>query len=95
MTYFLALIGTFASVFLKGFQHKNVISNLYVPTFVTSYAMAFLDVILIGMIAKSGWDIAFASGTGAAFGMVLAMWSHNKFLRKQPDGTAANGQTNP
>lgn len=78
--YAAAFAGTFVSVGLKGFQHKNVIANLYLHTFLTSYGMAFMDVLLIGLIAKSGWSIAFASGTGAALGMVVAMWLHNKML---------------
>lgn len=83
MPYVLAFFATLASVFLKGFQHKNVIANLYGHTFVTSYAMAFLDVLIIGLIAKSDWSVAFASGSGAAIGMVAAMWLHNRFVTKQ------------
>lgn len=86
LTYVAAGFGTFCAVFLKGFQHKNVINNLYVPTFVTSYLMAFLDVVLIGLIARSGWDIAFASGTGAAFGMVLAIFLHNRWMKPKTVG---------
>lgn len=80
----LVLLGTFVTVFLKGFQHKNVIANLYVHTFFTSYAMAFMDVVLIGVIARSTWSVAFAAGTGAAFGMVAAMYVHNRFVKKAP-----------
>ncbi len=82
MIYFWAGLGTFVAVFLKGFQHKNVIANMYSNTFVTSYLMAFVDVLLIGLIARATWDIAFASGTGAAIGMVSAMWLHNRLFAK-------------
>lgn len=92
LAYLFALAGTFVSVFLKGFQHKNVIHNLYIPTAVTSYLMAFLDVMLINLVAKSDWSIAFASGTGAAAGMVLAMWIHNKYMHKgKEDGRRQEG----
>lgn len=90
MSYLLAFIGSFISVFLKGFQHKNVIHNMYASTFVTSYAMAFMDVLLIGLIAKSGWDIAFFSGGGASIGMVAAMYTHNRFVK--PQGAAQVAQ---
>lgn len=83
MIYFWAGIGTFVAVFLKGFQHKNVIANMYGNTFITSYLMAFVDVLLIGLIARATWDIAFASGTGAAIGMVSAMWLHNHLFAKK------------
>lgn len=89
LSYVFAFFATLVTVFLKGFQHKNVIANLYGYTFVTSYAMAFLDVLLIGLIAKSDWSIAFASGTGAAIGMVAAMWSHNRFVTGTKNGTTA------
>ncbi len=79
--YVLAFFGTFVAVFLKGFQHKNIQCNLYGKTFVTSYLMAFVDVLLIGLIARATWDIAFASGSGAAFGMVLAMYVHNRWFK--------------
>ena len=90
MTYILAFIGSFISVGLKGFQHKNVIHDLYLNTFVTSYMMAFMDVLIIGLIAKSGWDIAFASGTGASLGMVASMYAHNRFVKK-PQEVPAGG----
>lgn len=83
MNYVLAFFASFISVFLKGFQHKNVVANLYVNTAVTSYAMAVMDVLLIGLISKSDWTIAFTTGTGATLGMVTAMYLHNKFFAKR------------
>jgi hypothetical protein len=82
LVYVFAFFGTFAAVFLKGFQYKNVNANMYGKTFITSYLMSFVDVLLIGLVARATWDIAFASGSGAAFGMVSAMWLHNKFFRR-------------
>lgn len=87
MTYILAFVGTFIAVFLKGFQHKNVIGDMYVKTFFTSYAMALMDVLLIGLIARSTWDIAIASGAGASLGMVTSMYVHNRFFGKKSNGT--------
>lgn len=84
MNYVMALVLTFVTVFLKGLQHKNVIHNLYLNTFFTSYLMAFMDVLVIGLIARSGWDIAFASGTGGALGMVAAMYLHNRMMDRKP-----------
>ena len=76
------LVVTFASVFLKGFQHKNVIGNHKKSVFITSYAMAVCDVLFIGLIAKQGWSVCFAAGTGAALAMVSSIWLHDKLLRK-------------
>lgn len=86
--YLIAVLASFTTVFLKGFQHKNVLHNLYGHTFVTSYFMAATDVLMVGLIAKSivekdDWTIALFSGTGAAFGMVAAMYVHNRFVKKE------------
>lgn len=83
MSYILAFLGTFVSVFLKGFQHKNVIANLYINTIITSYFMAFVDVLIVGLIAKSDWTVAFASGTGAAIGMASSMYIHNRYFARK------------
>lgn len=99
MTYALVICATFVTVFLKGFQHKNVINDAYIPTFFTSYLMAAADVIVVGMIAKSvvldgNWYIAVASGTGGAFGMVTAMYVHNRFFKKEKsDGKLGENRT--
>ena len=81
---FTAAGATFLSVFLKGFQHKNVIADKYALTFITSYAMAIADVAVVTSIYKNGWSTAAAMGTGAAFGMLLSMYLHNRFIRKTP-----------
>lgn len=79
--YLVAGAVSFASVFIKGFQHKNIAGNHYKLVFFTSYAMAISDVLLVGLIAKNGWAIAFPCGTGAAFGIVLSMYIHNRFVK--------------
>lgn len=84
----LVVFAQFITVFLKGFQHKNVINDLYLHAGITSYLMATADVVVVGLIAKSividsNWFVALGSGTGAAFGMVSAMYIHNRFFRKK------------
>lgn len=84
--FFLVFVGTYLSIFLKGFQHKNVIHNMYVNTAITSYAMNVLDVLLIGSYAKmfvdGNWWYAFISGTAAALGMISSMYVHNRYFSK-------------
>lgn len=72
---------SFCAVGLKGFQHKNVIANKQKSVFVTSYLMAALDVVCVGIIIKGGWIIALSSGTGAAFGMIFAMNLHDRIFK--------------
>lgn len=78
----LALVVSFIGVGLKGFQHKNVLGDHEKLVFFTSYAMAIADVLSIGLIAKNGWIMAIPVGTGAAFGMVIAMRIHKRFVKK-------------
>ncbi len=74
---------SFVSVFLKGFQHKNVIGNHVRTVFFTSYAMAVFDVLAVALVVKGGWPIALSAGTGAAFGMVAAIKSHDKLFKRE------------
>ena len=78
LLYVVSAIVSFCAVFLKGFQHKNVIGMHYKLTFFTSFAMAAFDVATVSLIVKGGWPIAFSAGVGAAFGMVAAMYTHSK-----------------
>jgi hypothetical protein len=73
---------TFLSVFFKGVQYKNVAANLYALAFITSYGIAFVDALLIKLVADSGLGAALASATGGAAGMVVAMVVHNRFVPK-------------
>lgn len=75
-----SLVASFGTVGLKGFQHKNVIGNHKRLVFVTSYLMACGDYVCINIAVKGGWIMALSAGTGAAFGMILAMYLHDRFL---------------
>lgn len=81
MIYALSVVVSFVAVFLKGFQHKNVIGNYLRSIFFTSYAMAAFDVIAVTLIVKGGWWIALSSGTGAAFGMIASIKVHDWWFR--------------
>jgi hypothetical protein len=73
---------SFAAVFLKGFQHQNVIGGKYVAAFFFSYMMSAADVVVIYFVAKTGWDSMIPVGTGASLGIVSSMllyrWLHTK-----------------
>jgi hypothetical protein len=80
--YAISTLVTFCSVFLKGFQHKNVIGGHLKLIAVTSYAMAVFDVAAVMVIYKGGWWMTLSSGTGAAIGMVLAIVFHDRLFNK-------------
>ncbi len=77
-----AFLVTLVSVGLKGFQHKNVIGGHLKLIVVTSYLMAVADVLLVGLVVSNGWKVAFASGTGAALGMLISVTMHDRFVKK-------------
>ena len=81
ITFFTALSVSFVSVFLKGFQHKNVNGNHYRLVALFSYIMATMDVIMIGLISKNGFEVAIPCGTGATLGIVISMYLHNRFVK--------------
>ena len=80
LSHFIAFLTTFTSVFLKGFQHKNVIGGHLKSIAITSYFMAVTDVILVGLISQKGFVIAFSCGTGAALGMIISVHYHVKIM---------------
>jgi hypothetical protein len=90
ITWYIAIssvLASFVSVGLRGFQQKNVQGNHYRLVFVTSYGIVAGDVVTIGFAAKYGWIMALPAGTGAAMGMVMAMWLHNRYIGSKTRGT--------
>ncbi len=79
--YALGLFVSFISVFLKGFQHQNVIGGHYRWAFIVSYLMAIADVAIINFAVSKGWLMAIPMGTGAALGIVTSMYLHRRFLK--------------
>ena len=78
MILILQFIISFTAVFLKGFQHQNVIGGNYKSAFIVSYAMAVLDVAVVSFIVESGWSSILPVGTGAALGIVLSMYIYRR-----------------
>ena len=83
MIYVQSALLTFIAVFLKGFQHKNVIGGHLTLIAITSYLMVFFDVLTISMVLKQGWTIAFSAGTGGALGMIMSIKIHDKFVKNK------------
>lgn len=74
MQFFVSL----TAVFIKGFQHQNVIGGRYKTAFVFSYLMASLDVAVISLVVEAGWSSVIPVGTGGAIGIVLSMFIYRK-----------------
>lgn len=82
MIYLLSVVVSFCSVFLKGFQIKNVQHSHYLSMTLTSFLITLFEVATVTLIVKGGWWIALSAGFGGAAGMVLSVWLHKRIFRK-------------
>ena len=82
MIYLASIFVSFVSVFLKGFQHKNVIGHHVKSAILTSYFMATFDMLAISLVIKGGWPIALSAGTGGTLGIIAAMYLHDYMFKK-------------
>ena len=78
MIYIVQFLIMFVYVFLKGFQHQNVIGGKYVSAFILSYLMAGFEVACITFVVKQGWYSVLPVGTGAALGIILSMYIYRR-----------------
>ena len=78
MMYLMQFLIMFVYVFLKGFQHQNVIGGKYVSAFVLSFVMAGFEIACITFVVKQGWHSILPVGTGAALGIVLSMYIYRR-----------------
>ena len=79
MIYFLQFLASFTAVFLKGFQHQNVIGGKFKAAFILSYFMAVFEVATVALIVKVGYWSVLTVGTGASLGIILSMYLYRKF----------------
>lgn len=90
MTYLMMCLMTFAFIFCKAFQQRNVIHDNWklVPIFTLSMAVLETATVAMGVmdISKNGWisiiPIAVANGIGGTFGCWGAMFLHNRYFKR-------------
>lgn len=82
-------VAYFVYVFFKAFQQKNVAFDHYKWVMPISYGMAFMEVLVISLVAFQAskgitpdliW-FAVAIGTGGGLGALTAMWIHNRYVK--------------
>lgn len=78
MIYFIQFIVSFIAVFLKGFQHQNVIGGKYKSAFITSYLMAAFEVLVVTLVVQVGYWSVLTIGAGASLGIVSSMVVYRK-----------------
>jgi len=74
-------LATFVLVFLRAWQQQNVTHGWYVWAALTSFGIAFADVLVIVGAARHGLDAAPWIGAGGAVGVTAAMKLHKR-MRK-------------
>lgn len=68
---------SFAFVFLKAFQQRNVQADNFIAVIPVSIMMAAMEVYTVAQVAATGWQplvvlaVGLASGTGAICAMLL------------------------
>lgn len=78
----IAFISSFILVTTKAFQQKNVIHDLYVPAFFTSFIVAVGEIGVIVSGVQYGWSAVPYIGLGGGFGVIAAMYFHKKVFKK-------------
>lgn len=79
MVYLLQFVVSFIAIFLKGFQHQNVIGGKMKSAFILSYFMAAFEVAVVALIVEVGYWSILTVGSGASFGIVSSMYLYRKF----------------
>lgn len=72
----------FATVFLLGFQQKNVHGNHYLAAIVTSIGIGSAQIFLWRLIPQAGAGEIIATLCGGPAGICAAMYLHPKLMRK-------------
>ena len=76
MLFFKAFIASLIMVFLKGYQHQNVIGGHFKMSFGFSYLLAIADVFVISLVATNGLSTIIPIGLGSSIGIVISMKLH-------------------
>ena len=77
-----AFVSSFILVFMKVFQQKNVIHDLYLSAFLTSFLVAVGEVGVIISGATHGWGAVLPIGAGGGVAVILSMALHKRIFNK-------------
>ena len=78
----------YASVFLLGFQSRNVNHGNYGWAAATSFCIALAQASIWTRITSpdAGWTEAVIYGLSGMCGITSSMWAHQRFIAKRPAG---------
>lgn len=81
--YFAIFGATFATVFLLGFQSKNVHQSRYALAALTSFCIGLSQYVFIRYaISTEGAVFIVTSGLGGSVGIVTAIYTHDRVISK-------------
>lgn len=90
MSLLLIFVAGFASVFLLGFQSRNVNHGNYAWAAGTSFLIALMQTSLWGaLFANLSWEAAAVYGLSGATGITASMYIHQRWIRKPQSVDAA------
>ena len=82
MTHIALFLSAFFTVFLLGFQQKNVQGNHYLPAIVTSFGIGGAQIFLWTLVPNANATQILATLLGGPVGIVAAMWGHPKIFKR-------------
>lgn len=82
MSHLALFASAFATVFLLGFQQKNVHGNHYLAAIVTSIGIGTAQIFLWRLVPQAGASEIVATLCGGPAGICAAMYLHPRLMRK-------------
>ena len=83
MTHLILFASAFSTVFLLGFQQKNVHGNHYLAAIVTSLGIGTAQIFLWRLVPDASGSQIIATLAGGPIGIVAAMWAHPRMMRRR------------
>lgn len=74
-------LSAFVTVFLLGFQQKNVQGGHYLSAIVTSFGIGGAQIFLWRLVPDANTTQILATLDGGPFGIVAAMWVHPRLAK--------------
>lgn len=83
MTHIALFASAFFTVFLLGFQQKNVSGEHYLAAIVTSFGIGTAQIFLWRLVPQADMGQIAATLAGGPIGIVAAMWLHPRLMRRK------------
>lgn len=92
MSHLALFLSAFFTVFLLGFQQKNVHGEHYAAAVLTSFGIGSAQIFLWRLIPSADIGQIAATLAGGPVGIVAAMWLHPRLMRKRGAAPRFNPQ---